>query len=314
MDLVKPDSILKPKTCEVCEQALPFHQEACLNAECQSVISQKSLLSATAYNNLLLFERKLIQAKLEARELKQEHERHVTFLEDEESKAIAQQVIDSGDIENSENLHIVNLPTGPSQPVKLSEQRKLKFIKHLEHVIAQAREYKSIEDVPFDQHANARNLLSQNEALFSNKPSLEKTCDNLCATCKGGCCPEGADHAFVSAFTIREKLDSNPGLSDQDIIKQYTDYLTEEVMDGGCINQTATGCALPRNLRSDVCNSFFCEPLKQLQKNEASKIEEIAVIAVQRANHNWNRFEAKTRNPVTGTYYVNHKGIKALKR
>ena len=43
-----------------------------------------------------------------------------------------------------------------------------------------------------------------------------------------------------------------------------------EHSDHGCVYQTAQGCVVPRELRADICNSFACAPLQQVQASAAA--------------------------------------------
>ena len=163
----------------------------------------------------------------------------------------------------------------------------------------------------FDQHHNARNILLQNEEQFNTHPQLKTVSDRLCGLCKGGCCPEGEDHAFVSVITLRRRLDENPELSDAEIIQSYRDCLSSTVLEGGCIFQASQGCALPRNLRSDICNSYFCEPLRSYQR-QAQTDGINAVLAVQRSNNQWDRFDTDSTNPIEGVYLVEEESIRIV--
>ena len=76
-------------------------------------------------------------------------------------------------------------------------------------------------------------------------------------------------------------------------------------MTGACVNQTASGCVLPRSLRSDVCNSYYCDSLRKLHGEwEAGEVPN-ALLVVQRSHTNWNRFEGEGVNPVVGVRLVN---------
>ncbi len=37
-------------------------------------------------------------------------------------------------------------------------------------------------------------------------------------------------------------------------------------MEGSCILHGPAGCALPREMRADICNQFYCAGLKEFQK------------------------------------------------
>jgi hypothetical protein len=88
-----------------------------------------------------------------------------------------------------------------------------------------------------------------------------------CATCRGSCCRLGQDHAFVSADTIRRGMHGRPGRSAVDVLREYLSYLPETTLEHGCVFQRPDGCALPRTLRGDICNTFFCHGLHDFHAN-----------------------------------------------
>ena len=101
----------------------------------------------------------------------------------------------------------------------------------------------------------------------------------LCAQCAGGCCVQGAGHhAFIDADVIARWQAAHPGGSVDDAIADYLARLPAEHVRGACGFQTATGCALPREARAEVCNRYVCEPLQQLGKSLAAAPQHAAVV------------------------------------
>jgi hypothetical protein len=87
----------------------------------------------------------------------------------------------------------------------------------------------------------------------------------LCMQCGGGCCAHGATHhAFVDADVLARWQAAHPGSSTEDAIQAYLAQLPAVHVKHGCGFQTATGCALPRESRADVCNRYACPPLLEL--------------------------------------------------
>ncbi len=95
--------------------------------------------------------------------------------------------------------------------------------------------------------------------------ALPAAATSLCVQCGGGCCAHGAlHHAFVDADVLARWQAAHPGSSTEDAIDAYLALLPEVHVKHGCGFQTATGCALPRERRADVCNRYACEPLQEL--------------------------------------------------
>jgi len=82
-----------------------------------------------------------------------------------------------------------------------------------------------------------------------------------CATCRGHCCGRGGEHAFIDFATIR-RYTARTGISDAPAIaRAFLRHLPALSYRGSCVYHTATGCSLPRAMRGDVCNRFYCGPL-----------------------------------------------------
>lgn len=87
-----------------------------------------------------------------------------------------------------------------------------------------------------------------------------------CATCRGWCCRQGGTHAFLTADRIRRLLRERPDLDPDDVPALYEGYLGPRHLRGGCVFQGESGCRLPRELRGDTCNEYFCPDLVQVRR------------------------------------------------
>lgn len=89
----------------------------------------------------------------------------------------------------------------------------------------------------------------------------------LCAHCAGRCCTHGAaSGAFVDTRVLQRWLDAHAGADIDDAIADHLALLPAEHVAGQCCYQTATGCALPRPRRADICNSYRCDALAVLAR------------------------------------------------
>jgi hypothetical protein len=79
-----------------------------------------------------------------------------------------------------------------------------------------------------------------------------------CATCRGDCCQNGGEHAYLRRQTLARVLAASPGILLEDVIRAYLDRIPEASYEGSCIYHTDKGCNLPSEMRSDTCNDFFC--------------------------------------------------------
>lgn len=153
--------------------------------------------------------------------------------------------------------HVVSLPTGLSKPGSLNESRRVVYKAHLEALIKKVYSEKMSEGDDNSGIAGFEEPDSPGGDPREN-PSLTATRAQLCGICKGGCCTHGASHAYISKATIERVKEALPDQSAEDILGEYMSRISDQTVEGSCINQTQTGCGLPRSLRSDICNNFFC--------------------------------------------------------
>ena len=83
-----------------------------------------------------------------------------------------------------------------------------------------------------------------------------------CSLCKGWCCTNGDDHAFLDQETIARLCRARLPLDVRAVLRLYIERVPEVGYEGSCIFHGKQGCTLDRSLRSDVCNSYFCGGLQ----------------------------------------------------
>ncbi len=89
----------------------------------------------------------------------------------------------------------------------------------------------------------------------------------LCAFCAGRCCRLGALHnAFVRADLVRRWLVRHEGRTWADAVDDYLRHIPRRHANGSCLNHGERGCTLPREMRSDICNEFACDPLVSVRE------------------------------------------------
>jgi len=103
----------------------------------------------------------------------------------------------------------------------------------------------------------------------------------VCSTCRGHCCNLGHGHAFLRAKHIRDRLTQSPDTSPSQLYRQYLKRIPAYSFVSSCIYHSETGCALTRELRSDVCNRFQCDPLQDVAsiylKNQDTTVVAVAI-------------------------------------
>lgn len=186
------------------------------------------------------------------------------------------------------------LPTGPARASRVTPQRRARYRAHLMEMIAAA---KSLDSAP---PATA----TAGAAGTSTMPG------RLCALCGGGCCTRGGEKAYLSAETMRRFMDARPDLPDEKVAQAYLERVTDKAQTGSCINHTAQGCSLPKEMRSDICNRFSCESLAKLQAAQRGPEQVRVVVVVRRKQDHWRRAEPGVDNAVNALALLRETGAK----
>lgn len=142
----------------------------------------------------------------------------------------------------------------------LSSKRKENYLLHIKQLIEQVG-----EDIQSGKHE----ISTQN----TQYPPLNMPCydkekrdvlnEMVCSECKGRCCLNGGDTAYLEVETIKRYITESPDLSLEDVLQSYSEVIAEKTHSSSCINHTESGCRLPKNMRSDMCNHFYCSTLKE---------------------------------------------------
>lgn len=254
-------------------------------------MAQQSFMSPMMFKMQLDFQRRLIKERLARESGRRKQVEEITIRLNEENNKIFQSVLAEHPELAQETTRLVVLPSGLSRLAPVGAERLRDYSQHLLETIDQATKYADIAAVPRDNHYDAYEKAAKVERRLEAIPGLRAVSDKLCTMCRGGCCASGGDHAYLSLVTIRRYMDSHPQLSRQDVLNRYLECVATETIAGACINQGSAGCTLPRELRSDICNGFYCDSLKSFQAGQVESRAVDPVLIIQRANTNWNIFE-----------------------
>jgi hypothetical protein len=75
-----------------------------------------------------------------------------------------------------------------------------------------------------------------------------------CSLCKGWCCRNGEDNAFLDETTMASVRCARSALNVRAVLRLYVERVPEVGYEDSCIFHGKQGCTLDRSLRSDVCN------------------------------------------------------------
>jgi hypothetical protein len=100
-----------------------------------------------------------------------------------------------------------------------------------------------------------------------------------CTACRGSCCRFGGDRAFLYPDHFRLLLRERPRMTREEIQAEYLSRLPERAVHDSCVYHTETGCALPRELRANLCNTFLCGGLEDMIAAQPKEGAPIPVLA-----------------------------------
>ncbi len=174
-------------------------------------------------------------------------------------------------------LPVILLPANTRNTEPLPDESRDAFLERLRARLATTFVDAARDDTaPMSGEARAAMEDAAPPQRFGNAPvdDAQTTRDALlgaaCATCRGECCTAGGTHAFLrpdSLVRVRAYLSRDGATVDaQQIEAEYARHLPVRHYRGSCVYHTPTGCALPRTLRSNLCNRYLCGGLTQLSR------------------------------------------------
>ena len=79
-----------------------------------------------------------------------------------------------------------------------------------------------------------------------------------CSLCRGHCCRNGDDDAFLDEGTLARVHRATPNANDGALLRLYLNRVPDAAYRESCIFHGKRGCTLDRSMRADVCNSYYC--------------------------------------------------------
>ena len=304
--------------CQVCDTSISFPESlqlknknylVCRSFECRRIIANKNTIAPSLFQSQIKLQKKIVNERHEIEATRKKYIEDTKERESQENKKILEYILDEYPEFHNKTPYIIEIPTGLSRPVTLPEERTSIYTAHLEKIISKAMENIKSKDIEINHQSSIYKKILETEKQFDKYPELRQISDNACKMCKGGCCTSGGDHAYLSEKTIERYLKKHPEISAADILTDYLSYTSEESIAGACINQTKKGCALPKKLRSDTCNSFYCESLITYQNKFPGQENTEALLVIQRAGTCWNAVSHIGSNAVVNIALVQSKDV-----
>jgi hypothetical protein len=164
------------------------------------------------------------------------------------------------------------IPSFTATVTNLPERRRRAFRDHLNRLLSQATDQSHVEKPDAGPPPRKPLPLAVQTAL-----------GGACTACKGCCCSQAGDKAYLKVKTLRRYLTAHPELRPRDVLAAYLDRLPRKSMQGSCIFHGPEGCTLSREMRSDTCNDYLCSELRRfpLDKSRTEPIRAFFVAEQQ---------------------------------
>jgi hypothetical protein len=95
---------------------------------------------------------------------------------------------------------------------------------------------------------------------------------HVCARCTGYCCRLGnGRQAFLDAPALLKARQAAPASSHAEVVESYLAAIPPQHHVDSCVFHAADGCALPRERRAAICNSYLCPGLEQVQAHSRER-------------------------------------------
>jgi hypothetical protein len=161
-------------------------------------------------------------------------------------------------------VHFSLVPNCAAVITELPEERRKRFASHLDSALDAAA-------LLIEQSSSACSAITEHEhRTAGHTSSVPLPVINGCSTCRGYCCKNGKEHAFLDAGFLAWQLLSDPTATTQSLRNSYMRQLPEHSVDGSCVFHSATGCVLRRTERSNLCNQFHCFELQDALDQDPS--------------------------------------------
>lgn len=103
-----------------------------------------------------------------------------------------------------------------------------------------------------------------------------------CTMCQGRCCGHGGDLAYLTELTMARVVAAEANPSASRLLRRYLQRVPDKAVRGSCIFHGERGCTLDRPLRADICNRYYCAPVRGFFRTAAAREgRDVLVTAVQ---------------------------------
>ncbi len=283
--------------CTVCEQGISSSSDlsdaaeaVCSSIHCRQAWQKKSTMPPAMFQHYLNFQRQVIQERLVREKQEEDHRVAVDDKIRSDNLVLFDRILKQyGDLlpeTASPDTHLIALPSGSRKVSPVTAGQLAEYRAHLQKMIIGAMVTNDADDV-FLIENEEKAFRTDNK--LERQPELAAKSGRFCGLCKGGCCTAGGNDALLDVRGIRRYMLSHTHLSPLEIMESYLAKVPDHAVEDSCINHTATGCALPREMRSDICNGYFCDPVKA-HNSQLQDSPKDSVVAIVRGYRNFRKY------------------------
>jgi hypothetical protein len=270
----------------------------CGSAHCRVLIDRRPGMSEQAFRHLVA---QRLRHRRERREFDAKAALRLAVKRDLEAQE-NQAVWDSTDLGSGRFLptrHVrVVLPSGPRRLSPLPQRRRNLYRDHLNRIIADAAPRVAAFA---DQATDSTSVRTADSGTGA-----------LCSLCRGGCCTQGGNEAYLTEATVLRFMSRNRELRPRDVLAAYLERLGSRTEAYSCVNHGALGCTLPREMRSDTCNNYFCDSIATWRDQSATAPSADGTLVILRRQDVWRRNLPDTANDIIGLHLVSERGSTEL--
>ncbi len=287
--------ISQNSSCMVCGQPAHLLQGStpvCLRAQCRYVLNKKKTMDKKGYEFFFKLQSQQIKQTVEYVTVTRKRIEEKKQTEKRENLAFWTGIVqDQLGLSLSEYPFAV-IPTNSGQIQPLDRDRRQVYQTHVSELIREVVSKVKAGDKDFydtETEKEGGSPAHPRETAFQIK---------ACAICKGGCCCMGGDHAFLKPETLFKYMDQHPQKSPDQVLDVYMDRLPQKSFMDSCVNHTESGCSLPRDMRSHICNAYLCDGLTTIRDMFLGKPHPKGFLFIRRAQDNWKKDDINLNNPI----------------
>jgi hypothetical protein len=147
----------------------------------------------------------------------------------------------------------VMVPRSDKALVAVSPERVRRLREHLVKTLRELRAAKHLEHVALPMRPEPTGFAA-------------RVARTACSLCKGWCCRNGSDDAFLDDRTLARVRLAGPDTTEAAMLRRYLERVPPVAYRESCIFHGKQGCTLDRSMRADVCNSYYCGGLGAFMK------------------------------------------------